>query len=84
MAKPKGITKGSKVRLAEDFPPGTSQRTTFTVVAVQDEPGKRIGLEGPTTMDSGHDCDGVCEQGRGWWVTEESLRAVDGEVVDDE
>ena len=32
MAKPKGIKVGAKVRLAEDFPPGTSQRSTFTVI----------------------------------------------------
>jgi hypothetical protein len=84
MAKPKGIKVGAKVRLAEDFPPGTSQRSTFTVIVVQDEAGKRIGVEGPSTMDSGHECDGACELGRGWWTTEESLRSVDGEAVDDE
>jgi hypothetical protein len=84
MAKPKGIKVGSKVRLNEDFPADTSNRTTFTVVVVQDEDGKRIGLEGPSTMTTGHECDGACELGRGWWTHEDSLRAVDGETVDDE
>jgi len=82
------VKKGQKVRLADDFPPGTGARSQFTVVKVfpadEEHAGKRVALEGSTKMTSGHECDGLVEPGRGWWAHPDNIISTEDDESDDE
>lgn len=73
---------GDKVRLLFGSP--TGEPLEATVKVVQDEVGKKIGLEFDSLQPYGHSLDGLVEEredpsgqgptvGKGWWVTEDDI-----------
>lgn len=85
--KPK---KGEMVRLMGDFPKVEGQMTiealqVFEVVEVrdpEDQPGKEIALSAVrgdgerAHFLGGHACDGLVEEGSGWWARPDNLEPV--------
>lgn len=78
------IKTGQKVRIIIDPPPGGSVEGTVRVV--QDEPGKKIGVELDHFTDYAHSLDGLVEEktdpvrkitiGKGWWTLEKNLEVL--------
>lgn len=76
---------GDKVRILIDTP--TGEPVTGTVKVVQDEPGKKIGVELNEFVKSGHSLDGLLEKekvdastghrfGKGWWTLEDNVEVL--------
>lgn len=79
------IKVGDRVDILADIP--HSGYFSGTIKVIQDEPGKKIGVELDRPAINGHSLDGRLEKervdavsgsrmGRGWWTVEENLSII--------
>lgn len=76
-----GVQEGDRVTILVDTPEGHPVKGTVRVV--QDEPGKKVGVELDDYTVYAHSLDGLVDEreqgeglpvvGKGWWATEENL-----------
>ena len=81
----KSIKEGDRVTILIDTPEGHPVKGTVRVV--QDEAGKKVGVELDDYMVYGHSLDGLVDEreqdgdlpvvGKGWWTTEENVKVED-------
>lgn len=79
------VSEGDRVTVLTDTPEG--HPVTGTVRVVQDEAGKRVGVELDDYTVYGHSLDGLVDEreqgdgqpvvGKGWWTTEENVQKLD-------
>lgn len=79
------VAEGDRVSILVDTPEG--RPLTGTVLVVQDEAGKRVGVELDDYTVYGHSLDGRVDEreqgdgqpvvGKGWWTTEENVQKLD-------
>lgn len=79
------VAEGDRVTVLTDTPEG--HPVTGTVVVVQDEAGKRVGVELDDYTVYGHSLDGRVDEreqggdqpvvGKGWWTTEENVQKLE-------
>lgn len=79
------VQEGDRVTVLTDTPEG--HPVQGTVVVVQDEAGKRVGVELDDYTVYGHSLDGRTDEreqgegqpvvGKGWWTTEENVQKLD-------
>lgn len=85
MSKKPEFKKGDIVDIVADLPHAGYFRGT--IVIIQDEPGKKIGIELERPAMNGHSLDGMTDKervdpvsgtrmGRGWWAVAENLQLV--------
>lgn len=76
---------GQRVRIVID-PPGQSSLAEGTIRVIQEEPGKKVGVELDRLTDYAHSLDGLVEErvdsvrnitvGKGWWTLEEYVEII--------
>jgi hypothetical protein len=76
---------GQRVRIIID-PPGQAAMADGTVRVIQEEPGKKVGVELDRFADYAHSLDGLVEErvdtnrnitvGKGWWTKEENVEVI--------
>lgn len=79
------LNEGDRVRILIDTPENTPVEGTVRVI--QDEPGKKIGVELDQHAATGHSLDGLLSAekvdptsniryGKGWWTLEDNLEVL--------